>query len=192
MTWQFQPHKHSYTHTYSSTYMHTLSLISFMTPEIASNMTRAAGRMPSEDTQQVAEACPAPGNSPSSLRPSTLRRQGRLAPPLSNVSSCRPWRALVCTELNGHHNIYFKTSKFFKSFYWFFSESEEGRGIERWKHQWETLLGYLLHPLPYWGLSQQPRACVLTRNWTRDFLFHGLTPGKLKVSNFLIWKRSGS
>lgn len=33
-----------------------------MTPEITSMMTRAAGGVPSEDTQQLAEAFPTPGN----------------------------------------------------------------------------------------------------------------------------------
>lgn len=102
-------HTHTHTHTYSSTRMHTLSLISFMTPEITSTMTRAAGEMPSEDTQQkrvlLLGTAPAPWGFLHS------RRQGRLAPPLHKVSSYQPWEALVCTKLNGHHNIYLKASK---------------------------------------------------------------------------------
>lgn len=51
-----------------------------MTPEITSTMTRAAAEMPSEDTQQLAEARPAPGNSPSTMRPFALRETREAGP----------------------------------------------------------------------------------------------------------------
>ena len=48
-----------------------------------------------------------PTPAPWGLTPS--RRRVRLAPLLSKVSSCQPWRALLCTELNGNHKYVFKS-----------------------------------------------------------------------------------
>lgn len=116
--------------------MHTLLLISFMTPEVTSTMTRVAGEMPSEDTQQLAEACPAPRNSPSTMRPFALKETGEAGPSTSQGEQLPAMKGTGLHRIKWHHNIYLKASKTFKNlFIDFFLKREERRGIERWKHQ---------------------------------------------------------